>query len=907
MKRFWQFLPLIVASFLIISAASASVVMGVLRSNQGDITTGLVDHYTMDHVDFSGSTLHDVAGGADATLVGSAGTTVGGPLGQGYLFSGGTTFDTTRIVQDDFTICAWFKTTSRGIYTNHWQSMAIYDSEQPGLAQDFSLGLDSNGRLMFGDGSVSQGDFSFSGQSTVNTGLWVLGCATRQKSTGAITLYVNGAPDGSGTGAIGTSLTSNASARIGGGFDGAANFTGTIDDVRVYNRVLSPRDIQTLYSVPVPASIPGLRLWLRADEIPGLSDGSELTAWDDSSGHNNSFTPHPGDSGPTYHTGELGGLPSLMFSTSQSLQNTGLNLNSSWTILYVTRLLGTTNGRTLQGGSNNWLLGTWGTYVNSAYYNNDIHLVSDAADTQWRLYEGTGSRAQAHGTFYVNGRLVAQSSTAFEGPVGLGLNSGAFNGERSGMEVSEVLAYDHPLTQVERVRLEQYLKTKYGLDIVSEKPATAAQVNSVSTDGLVAYWPLDDASTPIRDKSGNGYDGTLGGIFAPATGKINKALYFNGGTLIATTLPLPRSYTKAAWVKLSSCVGANNFISSVDDSGTAFWAPDSFGCKLSAGNQGTWDIVQDSVGLTPGVWYHVAVTYDPDLNGGTLSLYKNGVLVSAATNISPASSPYVQLGGHDNGNNLNGYMDDVRIYNRALSAAEIKKLASFVQTTLNDSTNARFTSGLVGHWSFDGGDINWAAPSVTDSSVSGHNGALVGFSKSSVAAGKDGQALRFNGSNYIAGGDASLLSGNHPRTVSVWVKPDQLPATNEAGVLFNYGTADTDQAFGIGLINIEGVQKVRVFGWGDDYDVTVTLPVHQWTLLVAEYDGSHSNLFVNTTFASGHYPDNSNVRPSLYTVLNQYEIGRNIAGGDYYQGLIDDVRVYNRALAPSEIQALYLL
>ncbi len=151
--------------------------------------------------------------------------------------------DANRPVADDFTICAWIKTTAQGAGTGtqHYLSRAIAHAETGGAANDFGLGMDANERLTFGNGNGSS-DFGVHGATAINTGEWTHVCATRQKDTGAIKLYVDGAQDGSGTGSL-TSLTSNAVLTIGYGTDGAQRWDGLIDDVRVYNYELYPDEI----------------------------------------------------------------------------------------------------------------------------------------------------------------------------------------------------------------------------------------------------------------------------------------------------------------------------------------------------------------------------------------------------------------------------------------------------------------------------------------------------------------------------------------------------------------------------------------------------------------------------------------------------------------------------------------
>lgn len=97
---------------------------------------------------------------------------------------------------------------------------------------------------------------------------------------------------------------------------------------------------------------------------------------------------------------------------------------------------------------------------------------------------------------------------------------------------------------------------------------------------------------------------------------------------------------------------------------------------------------------------------------------------------------------------FNGTIDDVRIFSRILSPQEIAILAKAGRVTVNAAPKpAPATKGnLVGHWTFDGPDVNWTTGTVLDKSGNGNNGSMVGLSTTtSPTIGKLGQAFRFDG------------------------------------------------------------------------------------------------------------------------------------------------------------------
>jgi hypothetical protein len=159
-------------------------------------------------------------------------------------FNGSNYFTISRPVQNNFSICAWIKTTSTGGGTNHWQSAPIMDSEVSGLANDFGFGIGNGGRLMFGNGGSF--DSQVNGTTVINDNKWHNACVTRNGTSGDVYLYVDAHVDGNGTTSPGT-LNQNPNARIGYGYDGAANYVGLIDDLRAYGTDLSPSEVLSIF------------------------------------------------------------------------------------------------------------------------------------------------------------------------------------------------------------------------------------------------------------------------------------------------------------------------------------------------------------------------------------------------------------------------------------------------------------------------------------------------------------------------------------------------------------------------------------------------------------------------------------------------------------------------------------
>jgi hypothetical protein len=161
-------------------------------------------------------------------------------------------------------------------------------------------------------------------------------------------------------------------------------------------------------------------------------------------------------------------------------------------------------------------------------------------------------------------------------------------------------------------------------------------------------------------------------VSGPAgNGPAGRAIEFNDkGDFIEGGSVLSPSYTKEAWIKMTPNNGqANNIISGGAAGQHAFYAPSGQGYRVSAGHNGKWDYVKCDEPASGG-WQHYAVTYDA--NTSEMKLYKNGEMVSSATNV-PAFSGgnFIQLGRYDTGHHFFGEMADVRVWNYVRTKEQI--------------------------------------------------------------------------------------------------------------------------------------------------------------------------------------------------------------------------------------------
>jgi hypothetical protein len=206
-------------------------------------------------------------------------------------------------------------------------------------------------------------------------------------------------------------------------------------------------------------------------------------------------------------------------------------------------------------------------------------------------------------------------------------------------------------------------------------------------DGLVFHAPFSEGTgTEIKDRSKSGISGTVNGGAAWTTGKFGNALNFDGSNDYVdcgndSSLNPTEELTISAWVKLGTFDGGYMAIAAKDQTDIAYW----FGLRQTTGvpelilspDGSNYNESYGATSLADGVWYHVAGVY----NGTHMLVYLNGILDEngaifndTATTEIYTSSGRLRISGSDDwsGNDFNGTIDEFRVYNRSLSADEIR-------------------------------------------------------------------------------------------------------------------------------------------------------------------------------------------------------------------------------------------
>jgi hypothetical protein len=187
----------------------------------------------------------DGSGNGNNGTVNGGATFVAGHIGQAVNLNGTTAYiQIPRSIQDSFSISFWVKTTQTGGTGTHWWSgRGLVDGEVANVVNDFGTAL-LGSKIAFGVGNP---DTTIQSTSNANDGAWHHVAVTRNSSTGAMLLYFGGAQQASATGPTGTKNASP-NLRIGSLQTNLNFFAGQIDEVRLYNFVLTPSQVTTLAS-----------------------------------------------------------------------------------------------------------------------------------------------------------------------------------------------------------------------------------------------------------------------------------------------------------------------------------------------------------------------------------------------------------------------------------------------------------------------------------------------------------------------------------------------------------------------------------------------------------------------------------------------------------------------------------
>jgi len=421
---------------------------------------------------------------------------------------------------------------------------------------------------------------------------------------------------------------------------------------------------------------------------------------------------------------------------------------------------------------------------------------------------------------------------------------------------------------------------------------------------LAAYYPFDGSTAESSGNAGPALTttGSVSYVTGPITG---QAVYLaNEGNVLATPTKaanrLTASYTHtnattvSFWTYITKLPQLGQFsrLFSLGTTSTAYWDTSLIYLSGTTANlRADTSLSTANTIVTINTWYHVTVMH---ISSSLISIYINGSHISTvASSTGIVSGASFAIGDSVQTSTISpfaGYIDDFRIYNRALTSAEIAYLAG------NAIYPSIQTFNQAAYFPFDG--------SLTDSS--GNGVTLTPTGTMQYVTGVTGtQAIYFaNEANTTAGTTAlnyltnTTLSISTMGTfsVSIWVLVTRIAPS---GSMIIFSTNTTASAITNSVSIYINSNKFN----SDFYGVsaaagTTTIVTNTWYHVAISYSGTAISLYVNGAregISSGTVASTTGFR-----ISNSFST---YPGA--FSGYIDDFRIYNTALTQSQISALY--
>jgi hypothetical protein len=450
--------------------------------------------------------------------------------------------------------------------------------------------------------------------------------------------------------------------------------------------------------------------------------------------------------------------------------------------------------------------------------------------------------------------------------------------------------------------------------------------------GMVAWWPLDETSgTTAADIAGFPNNGTHVNGPTPVSGKVAGALRFDG---VNDHVRVPDhaelnvgtgNFTLDAWVRTGSSGVLVDKRSGPTPQGYAlFLVNGRLGFQMANGAGSSicaptpkpgyacvnYVAPPTSPNVADGQWHHVAAVVDRANATSGVRLYVDGVQVFAGSpltgNLDNTSDLYLGMRtpAQQGGSFLPGDLDEVELIKRALTQQEIQ--AIFNAGSAGKCKCVQPPSGMVAWYRMDG--------NANDSGGSNNPSATNAIS---FVAGKDNQGVTFGPGGYIEIPHSPALAIQQ-FTIDAWVKPNGAPlapASNNdfwGAVIVQKGlsapTGYTNVPISLGW---SAQQQKFVFTFGNQNTERIvsssTFPAGQWYHVAATYDGTTFKLYVNGVLEGTM----ALTKTIVYDASIPWTIGSTAApirAANYprtFNGVIDEVEIFNRALSQAEIQAIY--
>ncbi len=763
----------------------------------------------------------------------------------------------------DLFVSAW-------IYLNSTGGRDIMAKRGPS-GYEWQFGLNGDTKLslyLSGVGTVSDNGAS------LTTGNWYFVTGWFNNSNKEIGIQVYGTEP---TRTIGSGSIAASSAEFQIGNASGFYFDGLIDEVRYYKRTLSPPEVQALYTWA-----PGPKLHYQFEEGSG-------SAVNDSSG--NGLT---GSSSGTYEytngkyskgLKHAGGSYTVVTSEGATFSSNKLTV-SAW----VNRISDSGTDEAIvhneDSSGDGWKMLVTSTDKVACYHNNTESLSSESLSLNTWYYvtcswDGTTQKLYLGGVLADNDGISGSISETID--LAIGARSYGLGSNRLYGVVDEVKIYNYARTPQQIVE-----------DMNAGHPAPGSPVGSA----LIRY-QFDEGYDSTAHNSGNGGSSLNGSITSGAwsnSGKLGKALTLTASSSITATITDP-GYTNSVsiWVYPTTSAASKKIVTTAKLTTDVSSKPTYGSCTGTA--------------LSLSTWTHIVAVSN---GSGSCAIYQNGELtatgstgVTFGTSVNIGDSSYI------------GSVDEFKLYTSALTAEQVKveynqgksQVLGSLSTTSDGTTADNSASRAycppgnveencavgqnpapVAEWKLDDPSINSGQEAV-DTSGNGETGTL-GSSGSGDSAdpswvdGKIGKGLSFDGGDYVSRSDTILSSAF---TINAWIKPSLISGTQ---TIFAQGPAYTSR--GRLFLDSSGYLVLNVLSANSTS--TTALSPNSWYFVTGRFDGTNAYVYINGNLMDGPDADSYALGDS-----DRIRIGSNPDNSNFFNGLIDNVKIYNYARTPAQI------
>ncbi len=421
------------------------------------------------------------------------------------------------------------------------------------------------------------------------------------------------------------------------------------------------------------------------------------------------------------------------------------------------------------------------------------------------------------------------------------------------------------------------------------------------SDGLVGYWKMDESSwtnncsaTSVTDSSGNGNNAKAcpasTGPTGAAVGKFGNAGSFDGSDDYVevpntTNIHPGDTFTLAAWVKRSSTGTFDAIFGTATNDFQLAFVNDNI--KLS--KQSSSDVFVSTSTYTDTTSWHQIVAVK---NGSQFAkVYYDGVEIAGTfTNQTiSAGSSSVYIGGDSVSNDVfAGSIDEARIYNRALSAQEVRKLYIWAP-------------GPVGYWNLD----EKTGTTASDTSSNNNTGTLT--NGPTWSSGKFGSSVSFDGvDDVVDAGSGSTLDDMPAMTLEAWIYTRSLGGGG-LGRIMEKQSSVTDNGFRFQLNTSNAIIFSQDYSTTDISHATATnvFALNTWQHVTATWDGSATaqniHIYVNGVEVSSYITTTNGSGSRVTDAAQNLRIGNTNNGSRGFDGMIDDARIYNYVRTQSQV------